>query len=52
MSYSAPTGITKAMSDLLGEKNLEERLEEIKGIIKRMDTRWDHGLVMNEQEYL
>ena len=45
-------GITKAMSDLLGEKNLEERLEEIKGIIKRMDTRWDHGLVMDEQEYL
>jgi hypothetical protein len=45
-------GITKAMSDLLGEKNWEERVEEIKNIIKRMDKRWDHGLVMNEQDYL
>jgi site-specific DNA recombinase len=45
-------GITKAMSDLLGEKNLEERLEEIRGIIKRMDARWDHGFIIDEQEYL
>lgn len=45
-------GITKAISDLLGEKNWEERVEEIKEIIRRMDKRWDHGLVMDEQEYL
>ncbi len=40
------------MSELLGEKNLEQRIEEIKEIIKRMDTRWDHGLVVDEEEYL
>lgn len=45
-------GITKAMSELLGEKNLEERIQEIKAIISRMDTRWDHGFITNEEEYI
>ena len=45
-------GITKAMSDLLGEKNLEDRMEEIKAIIHRMDARWDHGFITNEDEYV
>lgn len=38
-------GITIAMSEMLGEKNLEERIAEIKAIIERMDKRWDHGFV-------
>ena len=46
------TGITKAMSELLGEKDLEERLDEIRAIIKRMDARWDHGFITDEAEYL
>ena len=45
-------GVTKAMSELLGEKGLEERLEEIRGIIKRMDARWDHGFITSEEEYM
>lgn len=45
-------GITKAMGELLGEKNLEERLAEIRAIIKRMDTRWDKGFITDEEEYL
>ena len=45
-------GITEAMGDLLGEQDLEARLNEIRGIIKRMDTRWDNGFVTNEQEYV
>ena len=45
-------GITKAMSELLGEKGLEERLDEIRAIIKRMDTRWDHGFFTDEAEYM
>jgi len=45
-------GITKAMGDLLGEKSLEERLQEIKEIINRMDKRWDHGFITNESEYM
>ena len=45
-------GITRAMSDLLGEQQLEERLNEIRTIIKRMDTRWDHGFITDEEEYL
>ena len=40
------------MSDLLGEKNLEDRMEEIKAIIHRMDARWDHGFITNEDEYV
>ncbi|MCP4416284.1 MAG: recombinase family protein [Chloroflexi bacterium] len=45
-------GIVHAMGELLGEKNLEERLGEIHAIIKRMDTRWDNGFIIDEQEYL
>jgi len=45
-------GITKAMGELLGENNLEDRLSEIKAIIERMDKRWDHGFVTNEEEYM
>jgi hypothetical protein len=45
-------GITTAMSELLGEKNLEDRIQEIKAIIERMDKRWDHGFVTNEDDYI
>ncbi len=45
-------GITKAVSELLGDRNLEERLAEIQEIIKRMDARWDHGFITDEQEYI
>jgi hypothetical protein len=40
------------VGELLGEKKLEERLEDIRDIIKRMDTRWDHGFFADEQDYL
>jgi site-specific DNA recombinase len=46
------TGITRAMGAILGEKNLEERIEEIKAIIQRMDSRWDHGFISSEDEYI
>lgn len=45
-------GITKAMGELIGERNLEERIQEIKHIIQRMDKRWDHGFFTNEEEYI
>ena len=45
-------GITKAVGQMLGERNLEERLDEIRNIIKRMDKRWDHGFFTTEEEYL
>jgi hypothetical protein len=45
-------GVTRAVGELLGEKNLEDRLAEIRDIIKRMDIRWDHGFFADEQEYL
>lgn len=45
-------GITKAMGELLGERELEDRLVEIRDIIKRMDMRWDNGFFTSEQEYL
>ena len=45
-------GITKAMGELLGDQSIEHRLQEIRDIINRMDTRWDNGFVMDEQEYM
>ena len=45
-------GLTKAMGDILGERNLEERIEEIKNVIQRMDARWDHGFIASEDEYI
>lgn len=45
-------GITEAMGDMLGEQQLEERIEKIKAIISRMDKRWDHGFFTNEEEYI
>ncbi len=44
-------GITTAISELLGEQNLEERLGQIRNIINRMDMRWDNGFFTNEKEY-
>ena len=45
-------GLTKAMSKILGERNLTERIEEIKNIIQRMDTRWDRGFFTSEDDYV
>ncbi len=45
-------GLTKAMGEILGERNLEERIEEIKNVIQRMDARWDHGFIASEDEYV
>lgn len=44
--------ITKSISEILGEKDLEERLGEIRKVIRNMDTRWDHGFITDEQEYI
>ena len=56
MQLKPPEGwrkkVAQGMSEFLGEKNLEEKLEEIQAIIKRMDTRWDNGFIIDEQEYL
>lgn len=45
-------GISKAMAELLGEKDLEERQDEIRERIRRMDVRWDNGFVTDEQQFL
>ena len=45
-------GITEAMGVILGERNLEERIAEIKEVINRMDSRWDHGFITSEEEYV
>lgn len=44
--------ITKSIGDLLGENAVQNRLEEIRAIIKRMDSRWDLGFIPDEQEYI
>jgi hypothetical protein len=43
---------SEAVSEILGERNLEERLDEIRDIIDRMDMRWDHGFFTSEEEYI
>ncbi len=42
----------EAMGELLGDKNLNDRLSEIKEVIERMDFRWDNGFITEKDEYL
>lgn len=44
--------ITKSIGEMLGEKDVQQRLEDIRAIIKRMDSRWDLGFITDEQEYI
>ena len=44
--------ITRAMSEILGEQNLEVRLAEIHETIDRMDFRWDQGFITDKNDYL
>ena len=44
--------ITKTMSQILGDKDLEGSIQEIQDKIKRMDMRWDNGFIPDEQEYM
>lgn len=44
--------MVKVMAEQLGDKNVQERVSEIKEIIKRMDFRWDSGFIMDKDEYL
>jgi site-specific DNA recombinase len=46
------THITEAMSHVLGEQNLAERIGEIKAMIERMDFRWDQGFITDKLDYL
>ena len=45
-------GINFTMGEMLGEKNLDERISEVKAVIERMDKRWDHGFFTSEEEYI
>ncbi len=40
-----------AIGELIGQENLGERIDEIKGIIDRLDYRWDMGFIQ-EEEYV
>lgn len=42
---------TRAMEKMLGEQNLEERIAELKAMIRRMDLRWDNGFITDERDY-
>ena len=44
--------MTPAMSSLLGEESLEQRLKEIRTMIERMDFRWDQGFITDKADYL
>lgn len=44
--------MVQAMGQLIGDQKLEERIAEIKGIINRMDFRWDQGFIADKDVYL
>jgi len=44
--------IIHTMSEILGERNLEQRLVEIRSTIERMDFRWDNGFITDKADYL
>jgi hypothetical protein len=44
--------MVEAMGQLLGDQKLEERIGEIKGVIERMDFRWDNGFITDKNAYL
>lgn len=44
--------ITASIGEILGENDLQERLADIREVIERMDMRWDHGFITDEQKYL
>ena len=44
--------ITKSIGDILGTQDLDQRLDEIRAKIERMDMRWDHGFITDEYAFL
>ncbi len=44
--------MVESLGELLGDKNLDQRIAEIKTVIERMDFRWDHGFVTDKDHYL
>jgi len=42
----------QAIGELIGDRKLEQRLEEIHAAIERMDFRWDHGFVTDKDAYV
>ena len=44
--------ITATMGAILGEISLQERLDEIREAIERMDFRWDNGFITDKHNYL
>jgi DNA invertase Pin-like site-specific DNA recombinase len=44
--------ITQSIGELLGQKDLDQRLAEIREVIIRMDQRWDLGFITDEQVYI
>lgn len=44
--------VLHTVSEILGEQSLEQRLEEIRRTIDRMDFRWDNGFITDKTDYL
>ena len=44
--------MTKAVAELVGNQQLEERLAEIREMIERIDFRWDYGFITDKNTYL
>ena len=44
--------MAQAIAELVGEQQLNERLQAIRETIDRMDFRWDHGFITDRDDYL
>ena len=44
--------VSGAVSRALGEQTLEQRLQQIRETINRMDFRWDQGFITDKADYL
>ena len=44
--------VVEAISEAIGAQDLEQRLEQIRDTIKRMDFRWDNGFITDKVDYM
>ena len=44
--------IAERMRQMLETQNENDRINEIRQIIKQMDFRWDHGFIMDKDNYI
>jgi hypothetical protein len=56
MNLKPPAGwkakVVQALANSLGEKCLQQRLDELTATIQRLDLRWDEGFITDKNEFV